>query len=123
MNAPPSSPPPVHGPVVVDKTYDLVLWLVQKVEKFPKSYRFSVGQRLIDTGLDLLLLLVDAVYRKDKREPLRMAGLRTNALRFLLRLAHDLRLLSESAYAFATERLDEVGRMVGGWERAAGRAP
>ena len=123
MNAPPSSPPPVHGPVVVDKTYDLALWLIQKVEKFPKSYRFSVGQRLIDTGLDLLLLLVDAAYRKDKREPLRTAGLRTNALRFLLRLAHDLRLLSESAYAFATERLDEVGRMVGGWERAAGRAP
>ena len=123
MTEPAGSTPPAPGPVVVGKAYDLVLWLVQKVEKFPKSYRFSVGQRLIDTGLDLLLLLVDAAYRKEKREPLRAAGLRTNALRFLLRLAHDLRLLSESAYAFATERLDEVGRMVGGWERAAGRAP
>jgi hypothetical protein len=60
--------------VVVDKTYDLVLWLVQKLEKFPKAYRFSLGQRLVDTGLDLLLLLVDAAYRKDKREPLRAAG-------------------------------------------------
>jgi len=48
MNAPPGSPPPVPGAVVVDKTYDLVLWLVQKVEKFPKSYRFSVGQRLVE---------------------------------------------------------------------------
>jgi hypothetical protein len=25
----------VQGPVVVGKAYDLVLWLVQKVEKFP----------------------------------------------------------------------------------------
>jgi hypothetical protein len=123
MSEPPESARAVQGPVVVGKAYDLVLWLVQKVEKFPKSYRFSVGQRLIDTGLDLLLLLVDAAYRKDKREALRTAGLRTNALRFLLRLARDLRLLSESTYAFANERLDEVGRMVGGWERAAGRAP
>ena len=48
MNAPPGTPPPVPGGVVVDKTYDLVLWLVQKVEKFPKSYRFSVGQRLVE---------------------------------------------------------------------------
>lgn len=79
MNAPPGSASTASGPVVVDKTYDLVLWLIQKVEKFPKSYRFSVGQRLIDTGLDLLLLLVDAAYRKDKRDTLRAAGLRTNA--------------------------------------------
>lgn len=104
MSEPPGSPPPVHGPVAVGKAYDLVLWLVQKVEKFPKSYRFSVGQRLIDTGLDLLLLLVDAAYRKDKRDALRAAGLRTNALRFLLRLAHDLRILSGSAYALTTDR-------------------
>jgi hypothetical protein len=27
---------PIPGPVMVDKTYDLVLWLVQKMEKFPK---------------------------------------------------------------------------------------
>ena len=81
--APPGPAEPVLGPVVAGKTYDLVLWLVQKVAKFPKSYRLSAGQRLIDTGLDLLLLLVDAAYRKDKREPLRTAGLRTNALRFL----------------------------------------
>jgi len=36
--------------------------LPQKVEKFPKPYPFSVGQRLIDTALDLLLLLVEAAY-------------------------------------------------------------
>ena len=121
-----SSPPtssPVPGAIVVGKTYDLVLWIVQKVEKFPKSYRFSVGQRLIDVGLDLLLLLVEAAYRRDKRDALRTAGVRTNALRYLLRLAHDLKLLPVSAYAFATEHLDEIGRMVGGWERSTARSP
>jgi hypothetical protein len=122
MDPPPTSNP-VPGAIVVGKTYDLVLWIVQKVEKFPKSYRFSVGQRLIDTGLDLLLLLVEAAYRRDKREALRTAGIRTNALRYLLRLAHDLKLLSGSAYAFAAEHLDEVGRMVGGWERSTARNP
>jgi hypothetical protein len=69
------------------------------------------------------LLLVEAAYRRDKRETLRTAGLRTNALRFLLRLANDLKLLPPSAYGFATEQLDEVGRMVGGWERSIARIP
>jgi hypothetical protein len=122
MDLPPTSTT-IPGAVVVGKTYDLTLWIVQKVEKFPKSYRFSVGQRLIDAALDLLLLLVEAAYRRDKRETLRTAGLRTNALRFLLRLANDLKLLPPSSYGFATEQLDEVGRMVGGWERSIARIP
>jgi hypothetical protein len=122
MDPPPTSNP-VQGAIVVGKAYDLVLWIVQKVEKFPQSYRFSVGQRLIDAALDLLLLLVEAAYRRDKREALGTASVRTNALPFLLRLAHDLRLLSGPAYAFAAERLDEAGRMIGGWERSLSRGP
>jgi hypothetical protein len=43
MGNPPGTGPAVQGPVVVGKAYGLVLWLVQKVERFPKSYRFSVG--------------------------------------------------------------------------------
>jgi hypothetical protein len=61
--------PRIQGPqtaIVVGKAYDLVLWIVQKVEKFPKSYRFRVGQRLIDTALDLLLLLVEAAYGQNR---------------------------------------------------------
>jgi hypothetical protein len=47
--------------VVVGKTYDLLLWLLPKAEKFPRSYRFSVGDRLVGNGLDLLLILVAAL--------------------------------------------------------------
>ena len=38
------------------------------VEKFPRSYRFTIGERLSSRGLDLLLCLVEASYRDDKRE-------------------------------------------------------
>ena len=31
--------------VVVQKAYDWNLWILPKVEKFPKSYWFSVGRR------------------------------------------------------------------------------
>jgi hypothetical protein len=33
-----------HGsPVAVGKTYDFVLWLLPKVENFPRAHRFTVG--------------------------------------------------------------------------------
>ena len=54
--------------VVVQKAYDWNLWILPKVEKFPKSYRFSVGQNLVSTSLDLLMNLVDATYQAKNRD-------------------------------------------------------
>ena len=41
--------------VVVQKAYDWALWIIPKVEKFPKSYRFSIGQSLVTASIELLL--------------------------------------------------------------------
>ena len=107
--------------VVVGKAYDLVLWLLPKAEKFPRSYRFGIGDRVVSYGLDLLLILVAAAYTADKTVLLEQASQRVNGLRYLLRLAKDLRLLSIDSYGFAVGRLEEIGRMAGGWLRAAAR--
>ena len=77
-------------PVVVVKTYDFTLWLLPKVEKFSRAYRFSVGDRLVSHGLDLLLSLVEAAYSSNKAGLLDRANLDVNAVRYLLRLAKDL---------------------------------
>ena len=105
-------------PVVVGKTYDFTLWLLPKVEKFSRSYRFSVGERLVSCGLDLLLLVVEAAYTSDKAGLLKQANLKVNGVRYLLRAAKDLRLFSLDSYEFAAGRLDEIGRMVGGWQKS-----
>ena len=107
--------------VVVGKTYDFVLWLLPKVEGFPRSYRFSVGDRLVGQGLDLLQTLVQSAYTSDKARLLQQASLQTNGIRYLLRLAKDLRLLSLEAYGFSSGALEEIGRMVGGWQRSVAR--
>ena len=107
--------------VVVGKAYDLVLWLLPKVEKFARSYRFIVGDRIAASALDLLLALVEAAYAANKYGLLQQANTRVNGLRYLMRLAKDLRLLSIDSYGFAVERLDEIGRMVGGWQKAAAK--
>jgi len=115
-------PPEREEPaVVVVKAYDFVLWLLPKAEGFARSYRFSVGERLVAHGLDLLLVLVDAAYSANKSALLAAANSKVNGLRYLLRLAKDLRLLSVDAYGFAAGSLEEIGRMVGGWQKSAAR--
>lgn len=77
-------------PVVVVKAYDLVLWSIRKVEKFPRSHRHQVGDRLVDAALGLLLCLVDATYSRDKAGLLAAANGATNRLCRLLRRTRDL---------------------------------
>jgi 23S rRNA-intervening sequence protein len=103
--------------VVVSKAYDLTLWLLPKMEQLPKSYRFSLGQRMVEASLDLLLALVEAAYRTDKSSLLRSASGQLNALRYLLRLAKDLRIFPLNSYGFGSERIDEIGRMLGSWQK------
>ena len=105
--------------MVVGKAYDFVLWLLPKVETFPRSHRFTVGERLSAHGLDVLVILTEAAYTTGKEELLAQANRKINTTRILLRLAKDLQLLSLDAYAFAAERLDEIGRMAGGWRKIA----
>jgi hypothetical protein len=109
------------APVAVGKAYDFVLWLVPKVENFPRSFRFTVGDRLTVTGLDLLMLLVEAAYSATKERLLEEANRKINGIRYLLRLSKDLRLLTVDSYGFAAESVEEIGRMVGGWRKAAAR--
>jgi hypothetical protein len=60
--------------VVVLRAYDLALWIVRKVEKFPRSFRFSIGERLIARSLDVLETLVEAASASDKRNLLEPAA-------------------------------------------------
>ena len=109
------------APVAVGKAYEFVLWLLPKVEKFPRSFRFTVGDRLSVSGLDVLMLLVEAAYSSNKERLLDEANHKINGIRYLLRLSKDLHLLPVDSYGFAAERVDEIGRMVGGWRKSAGR--
>ena len=107
--------------IVVQRSYDLALWLVRKVEKFPRSFRFSLGDRVVARSLDLLESLVQSAYAGDKRAALEQAVRNVNSLRLLLRMSADLKLLSLDSHEFASGKLEEVGRMAGGWRKAAAR--
>lgn len=106
-------------PVVVQKAYEFSLWLIRKVESFPRSYRFSVGDRLVQGSLDLMLRLVDAAYSREKAAILGEVNGMLNRLRYLLRLSKDLELLKVNSYGHASDQIEEIGRMAGGWRKSA----
>ena len=98
--------------------YRFILWLVPTLEKFPRSQRFLLGDRIQRAALDVLESLIEATYTRQRRNHLVRANLGIEKLRFLLRLAHDLRHLDGRRYEFAARSLDETGRRIGAWMKA-----
>jgi len=109
------------GPAV-EAHYQFLTWLMQTIEKFPRSRKFTLGDRIENAALDVLEALIEATYTRDRSQHLRQANLGIEKLRFLLRFAADLRLIDRRRWEYAARALDETGRLIGGWIKAH-RAP
>ena len=113
-------PPGPEAPVVLVKWYDYAKWLLERVENFPKSQRFVLGQRLAEQAMDVLDLLVEASYARDKSEILATANRKMEVLRWTVRMAKDRKLFTAAQFEFSARALNECGRMVGGWLKSRG---
>ena len=102
------------GPAL-EAHYRFILWLVPVLERFPRSQKFLLGDRLQAAALDMLECLIEATYTRQRDAHLARANLGIEKLRFLCRLARDLQYLDLRRYEYASRCLDETGRRIGGW--------
>ena len=103
--------------VILTRTYDLLTWLLPKAERFPRLYRRTVVQRLMDAALDFQEALFDAQSQggSTRQRHLRSADASLNKVRLYLRLAHRWRWLNDGQYRHVSAIVAELGRLLGGW--------
>lgn len=100
------------------KTYDFLLWLLPLTLKFPKSQRFLLAERLSGLALDFYDLILEAVMEPaGQAERLAAADRLLTKIRLYVRLSYDLQCLSPGQWEHAVRLLDELGRLLGGWQR------
>lgn len=102
---------------------DLTGWTLDRTASLPKSQRFTFGERVDRLTLDCLELVIEAIYASPDRKlpPLRRLNLNLEKLRVFWRLICDRRWISQQQLLFVSQKLDEVGRMIGGWSKQAER--
>ena len=106
--------------VVISKAFDLAKELTERTRKFPRDLRFVLGDRMLGTSYDVLDLLIEAKYAKDKNGLLDRVNLALERLRFQMRLCVEEKLMSVRQYEYLSEMVQETGRMVGGWRKSRG---
>jgi hypothetical protein len=103
--------------IILTRTYDLLRWLLPKSERFPKIYRSTVTQRLMNAALDFQesLLMAQAYQDKIRLRHLRAADAYLSQVRLYLRLVHEWGWLSPGQYEHVSRMVAEIGRLLGGW--------
>jgi hypothetical protein len=110
--------------IVLARVFDLLEWLLPKGERFPRAYRHTVTQRLLDAALDLQdgLFLAQSRSGAARRLVLADCDAALNRLRLYLRLAHHWHWLNEGQYVHVSAMVAEIGRLLGGWIRTSNKS-
>lgn len=111
---------PAKEPPIYTLLMGLAGWTLDRTADIPKAARFTFGQRVDNLTLDALQEAVRALRSpagKLRQEALQSLDLCLEQLRVLWRLVHQRTWISQGHLLHVQSRLEEAGRMVGGWMR------
>lgn len=102
---------------IINQVYDVYKNIVDLNHKLNRRWRYSLGANLEQTILDLIEQLVMA---KSAPKPLKAGYLakangKLEVTRLKLRLMLELGLTNETRTFQLQAKLEEIGRMLGGW--------
>ena len=100
-------------------SYELLGQVVQVTKEFPREFKFTVGQRLRDEVIELLVLIYRANSQKDKAPVILEILERILVVELLIRLCHDLRILAKKNYAALAQMAESLARQAEGWKKSA----
>jgi hypothetical protein len=111
FNAPPPLIPLLH------KTKELYLLWYSYYKILPKEHRYSLGKRVDIILIEIIEAIAIASFlsREEKLPYVRLAIRKTDTLKIFLMILWETKSLDNSKYIQLSEKVSEIGRMLGGW--------
>lgn len=100
---------------VIQKMYDLIIWFVPIVNKFPRDYKFTLGNRIQNQMYEILETLVLAKYEKEKLNRLEIVNSKLDVLRYQTKLLLEFKLIDGKRFFHAAGLINEIGIELGSW--------
>ncbi len=107
-----------NTPLAVQRCHELIVWLIPLLDQFPRNRRFTLGGRLETGLLDILQLLTEAAYSKQKWALLKQANMKLAVLRHLWRVCLELKVINLKRYEYGSRLMLELGAQIGGWQKS-----
>ena len=109
-------PPPRLLPVLERLKTAYILWCGY-YQTIPKIHRYSLGERLDTLFVEIVEAIACATFlvRNEKQPYVRLAIRKLDTLTVLLGVLWETKSLDTKKYVALSAPLDEVGKMLGGW--------
>ena len=112
----PSNPPPRLLPVL-QKLKEAYLFWYQNYAILPKTHRYSLGKKIDKFFIDVMEAVITAsfLYQTEKLPYVRLAIRKTDTLKIFLMILWETKSIDNKKYIALSLKLNEVGKMLGGW--------
>ena len=100
---------------IIQKTSDLIKYFIPIITRFPKTHKFTLGERLINRLYDLLEGLIEAKYAKNKLEKLKALNVKLDIIRHQTRFLLEFELINQKRYQYIIKLVDDIGTELGAW--------
>ncbi len=114
----PTISPPATIPIITHLTAAYKLWH-SYLPNIPKDSRYTLGTKIDALFIETTEPIFIATYlSKEQKVPyLRKAAAQLDLVKFFLQILWEIQALDNKKYIALSEKLDEIGRMLGGWIR------
>ena len=109
-------PPPRLLPVLQKIKSAYLLWF-SYYQTLPKTQRYSLGQKIDTLFIEVIEAVSTASFlaKQDKLPFVRRAIQKLDTVKVLLLVLRETKALDTKKYAALSAPLEEIGRMLGGW--------
>ncbi len=93
-----------------------ILWF-EYYQILPKVHRHTLGQKVDNLWIEIIeAISIASFLSKEEKQPwVRLAIRKTDTLKILLMVLWEAKSLDNKKYAALSLPLDEIGKMLGGW--------
>ena len=110
----------MHLPVY-KLSYEILLRSMLIVKDFPRDHKYTIGQKMRDEVISLIVLIYRANSSEHKAQIIGEILEKILVVELLVRLSRDMRILSIKDYASLVEMTESLARQAQGWRKSVSK--
>ena len=103
---------------VFKASYDLLLDIYRFSSTLTREYKYTIGERLKNETLELIILIYRANTAISKGETIQKAREYVEMLRLLIRVLKDLKQINLKSFVRVNNQIENVSKQLTGWQKS-----
>lgn len=103
---------------IKQKCEDMIVYAFTALRQYPRSEKYGLAGGTKTAMYELLRLIIICNKKYYKKTTIQELDTQLDIIRSFVRMAHKMQYINFKKYEIWTSRLDEIGRMIGGWAKA-----